>query len=193
MPATCVVVMGVSGAGKSTIAARLAGELGWPMAEADEFHPEANIVKMSAGTPLTDADRMPWLDAIRAWIDERNAAGQSVVVTCSALKRTYRDALRRARARVRFVHLRGTADTVSGRLSGRSGHFMPPALLESQFADLEPLAPDETGEADGGVADAVALDVGGTPDEITAAALEYLGLGPARGTHAAGPGTDERS
>ncbi|GAA1209274.1 gluconokinase [Prauserella alba] len=167
MPATCLVVMGVSGAGKSTIAAHLADELGWPMAEADEFHPEANIAKMSAGTPLTDADRMPWLEALRAWIDERGAAGESVIVTCSALKRTYRDVLRRAGSRVRFVHLRGSADTVGGRLSGRSGHFMPPALLESQFADLEPLDPDEDG---------VALDVTTSPEAITDTALDRLGL-----------------
>lgn len=169
MPATCLVVMGVSGAGKSTIAARLADELGWPMAEADEFHPEANIAKMSAGTPLTDADRMPWLEALRAWIDRRADAGESVVVTCSALKRTYRDVLRGSVARVRFVHLRGSVDTVGGRLSGRSGHFMPPALLESQFADLEPLDEDEDG---------VALDVSADPDAITSAALDRLGLRP---------------
>ncbi|MBB3664937.1 MULTISPECIES: gluconokinase [Prauserella salsuginis group] len=167
MPATCLVVMGVSGAGKSTIAAHLADELGWPMAEADEFHPEANIAKMSAGTPLTDADRIPWLEALRAWIDERGADGESVVVTCSALKRTYRDVLRRAGVRVRFVHLSGSVDTVGGRLSGRSGHFMPPALLESQFADLEPLDADEDG---------VALDVSDAPDSITATALDRLGL-----------------
>lgn len=167
MPATCLVVMGVSGAGKSTIAAHLADELGWPMAEADEFHPEANIAKMSAGTPLTDADRMPWLEALRAWIDERAEAGESVIVTCSALKRAYRDVLRTAVARVLFVHLRGSADTVGGRLSGRSGHFMPPALLESQFADLQPLDADEGG---------VALDVAATPDAITDAALDRLGL-----------------
>ncbi|KID31265.1 carbohydrate kinase, thermoresistant glucokinase family [Prauserella sp. Am3] len=172
MPATCLVVMGVSGAGKSTIAARLAGELGWPMAEADEFHPEANIAKMSAGTPLTDADRMPWLHTIRAWIDEHASNGTSVVVTCSALKRTYRDVLRQATADVRFVHLSGTPDTVGGRLSGRSGHFMPPALLESQFADLEPLAADEEGR------DAVAVDVTATPEQITAEALDRLGLRP---------------
>ncbi|OLT43068.1 gluconate kinase [Saccharomonospora sp. CUA-673] len=170
MPAMCLVVMGVSGAGKSTIAAQLSGELGWPMAEADEFHPADNIAKMSAGTPLTDADRTPWLEAIRTWIDERAADDESVVVTCSALKRTYRDILRTASADVRFVHLSGTAGTVGGRLSGRSGHFMPPALLDSQFSDLEPLAADEEGH------DAIAVDVTATPEEITAETLRRLGL-----------------
>ncbi|GAA1225303.1 gluconokinase [Prauserella halophila] len=184
MSATCLVVMGVSGAGKSTVAAHLADALGWPMAEADEFHPEANIAKMSAGTPLTDADRVPWLEALRAWIDRRDAAGESVIVTCSALKRTYRDILRRAGAQVRFVHLRGSTDTVGGRLSGRSGHFMPTALLESQFADLEPLDPDEDG---------VALDVTATPEVITTTALDHLGLRPAGSTGAADAAPDSNT
>ncbi|PSL51638.1 gluconate kinase (SKI family) [Saccharothrix carnea] len=146
---TCVVVMGVSGAGKSTVARALADRLAWPLAEADEFHPPANIAKMSAGTPLTDADRAPWLAAIRDWITARAAAGESTVVTCSALKRTYRDVLREAGARVRFLHLDGTADVIGDRLRHRSGHFMPPSLLRSQFDALEPLRPDEDGAAVG--------------------------------------------
>lgn len=169
MPTTCLVVMGVSGVGKSTIAARLAEELAWPMAEADEFHPAANIAKMSAGTPLTDADRMPWLEALREWVDGHALAGTSVVVTCSALKRSYRDVLRLADARVRFIHLRGSVDTIGGRLSGRSGHFMPSALLESQFDDLEPLDSDEDGAV---------LDVTADPEDITQAALERLRIRP---------------
>ncbi|WP_367128817.1 gluconokinase [Saccharothrix sp. HUAS TT1] len=164
---TCVVVMGVSGAGKSTVARLLADRLGLPMAEADEFHPAANIAKMSAGVPLTDADRAPWLDAIRDWITERAAAGESTIVTCSALKRVYRDVLREAGARVRFLFLRGADEVIGDRLRERSGHFMPPSLLRSQFDALEPLRSDEDG---------VAVDVRETPDAIVARALAGLGL-----------------
>ncbi|MFD0203423.1 MULTISPECIES: gluconokinase [Saccharothrix] len=146
---TCVVVMGVSGAGKSTVARALADRLAWSLAEADEFHPPANIAKMSAGTPLTDADRAPWLAAIRDWVTARAAMGESTVVTCSALKHAYRDVLREAGARVRFLHLDGTADVIDDRLRHRSGHFMPPSLLRSQFDALEPLRPDEDGAAVG--------------------------------------------
>ena len=164
---TCVVVMGVSGSGKSTVARSLADRLDWPMAEADEFHPAANIGKMSAGTPLTDADRAPWLAAIRDWITERAAAGRSTVVTCSALKRAYRDVLRDADARVRFLHLHGTADVIGDRMRHRSGHFMPPSLLRSQFDTLEPLRPDEDG---------VAVDVTRTPEKIVEEAVTRLDL-----------------
>ncbi|GAA5125481.1 gluconokinase [Haloechinothrix salitolerans] len=170
--ATCVVVMGVSGVGKSTTAQLIADELGWPLAEADDFHPPANIDKMSAGLPLTDADRAPWLRAIRDWISERSAAGVSVVVTCSALKRSYRDVLREADARVRFVFLRTTEHVVRDRLSKRSGHFMPTTLLSSQFADLQPLAPDEDG---------VAIDPADSPRSVAATALDRLGLSASSG------------
>lgn len=172
MNATCVVVMGVSGAGKSTIAQHLAEKLGWPMAEADEFHPPANIEKMSAGTPLTDADRAPWLASLRDWITEHAESGENTVVTCSALKRSYRDLLRQARARVRFVHLAGDAPVIRERLSARAGHFMPPSLLDSQFADLEPLGADEDG---------VTVDLGQPPERITESALAQLGLRPRPG------------
>ncbi|SFQ22593.1 gluconokinase [Amycolatopsis arida] len=166
-PATALVVMGVSGIGKTTVAAMLADRLGWPMAEADEFHPAANIEKMTSGVPLTDADRVPWLAAIRNWISTRAAAGDSTVLTCSALKRFYRDLLREADARVRFVHLDGTQEVVRERLAGRSGHFMPPSLLRSQFADLEPLGRDEDG---------VVVDAAASPEAVVDSALTRLGL-----------------
>ncbi|MFE2753042.1 gluconokinase [Actinosynnema sp. NPDC059335] len=164
---TCVVVMGVSGSGKSTVARSLADRLGWPMAEADEFHPAANIAKMSAGTPLTDADRAPWLAAIRDWITGRAAAGDSAVVTCSALKHAYRDVLRAAGARVRFLFLHGDPDVIGDRMRRRSGHFMPPSLLRSQLDALEPLRPDEDG---------VAVDVAGPPERIVDRAIAGLRL-----------------
>lgn len=167
MATTCLVVMGVSGSGKSTVARMLADRLDWPMAEADEFHPEANIAKMQSGTPLTDADREPWLRSLRDWISEHDAAGQSTVVTCSALKRAYRDLLRGATARVRFIHLSGTRDVIGARLSGRSGHFMPPSLLDSQFADLQPLGADEDG---------ITVDVDATPERIVDEACAELEL-----------------
>lgn len=138
-----LVVMGVSGSGKTTVARPLAARLGWPFKEGDDFHPPANIAKMEAGTPLDDADRAPWLAAIAAWIDGQAAAGEGGVVTCSALKRAYRDRLRDGRPQVRIVYLRGTEALIANRVARRTHHFMPPSLLASQFADLEPPAPDE--------------------------------------------------
>ena len=135
--------MGVSGVGKTTIAEALAERLGWTFKEGDDLHPAANIAKMKAGHPLTDADREPWLDAIAAWIDARLADGESGVITCSALKRAYRDRLDRGRPRVRFVFVQLSEAAVAKRIGARKGHFMPPSLLASQFADLEPPAPDE--------------------------------------------------
>lgn len=162
---TCLMVMGVSGAGKSTVARLLAARLGWPVAEADDFHPEANIAKMASGVPLDDADRAPWLSAIRDWIDEQADAGRGAVVTCSALKRRYRDTLRGSSARVRFVHLDGSRDVIAGRLTARAGHFMPPSLLESQFDALEPLETDEDG---------ITVDVSDSPQRIVEAVLALL-------------------
>ena len=133
-----VVIMGVSGSGKSTIGRPLAARLGWPFKEGDNFHSAANIAKMEAGTPLDDADRAPWLDAIAAWIDGQAAAGQSGVVTCSALKRAYRDRLTDGRPQVRIVYLSGSQALIAARLAKREHHFMPPSLLASQFAALEP-------------------------------------------------------
>lgn len=138
-----VVVMGVSASGKSTVAAVLAQRLGWVHLDADDYHPQANIDKMRAGTPLTDDDRVPWLDSMRAELDRRAAAGEPVVLSCSALKRKYRDVLRAGPARVDFVHLRASRDVLTARLSGRSGHFFPEDLVDSQLAALEVPDTDE--------------------------------------------------
>jgi gluconokinase len=138
-----VVVMGVSGCGKSTVAARLADLLGWDFAEADTFHSAANIEKMRSGTALTDEDRWPWLDAIAAWIGDARARGRPCVVACSALKRRYRERLSGGKPGVRFVFLSGPYDTVAARVAARSGHYMPLSLLRSQFDALEPPGPEE--------------------------------------------------
>jgi len=142
-PPPVLLVMGVSGSGKTTVGSLLAGRLGWTYAEADNFHPPANVAKMHAGHPLTDADRLPWLDAIGAWIDQTTADGESAVVTCSALKRSYRDRLRAGRPNVVVIYLDADPETVRTRLATRHGHFFPPDLLASQFRDLEPPGPDE--------------------------------------------------
>jgi len=138
-----LVVMGVSGSGKSTIAERLAARLGWRYEDADGFHPPANVAKMSAGQPLTDEDRWPWLQAIADEIDRLSATGQRAVVACSALRRTYRDILVHGRDDIRIVFLNGTQDLIADRLAARKGHFMPPGLLVSQFKTLEPPQPGE--------------------------------------------------
>ena len=142
---TTVVVMGVSGSGKTTVARELVARLGWPFAEGDEFHPAANIAKMSAGTPLDDDDRWPWLDALGRWIGEQEAAGRSAVITCSALKRSYRDRLRRGHPSVWFAHVTTPPEVLEQRLRERRGHYMPASLLASQLATLEELGPDEPG------------------------------------------------
>jgi len=142
---THLVVMGVAGTGKSTIARGLAERLGWPFGEGDDLHPAANVAKMAAGIPLDDADRWPWLDAIAAWTAEQAAAGNSTIVTCSALRRTYRDRLRAAAPGTAFVHLVGSPALLTERITGRKDHFMPPSLLRSQLETLEPLQPDEPG------------------------------------------------
>jgi gluconokinase len=133
-----LVVMGVSGSGKSTIAERLAARLGWRYEDADRFHPPANVAKMSAGHPLTDEDRWPWLQAIADEIDRICKARERAVIACSALKRAYRDILVHGRDDVRIVFLNGTQDLIAERLAARKGHFMPPGLLASQFMTLEP-------------------------------------------------------
>lgn len=158
-----IVVMGVSGTGKTTVGPLVAAALGVPYAEGDGFHPPENIAKMSAGTPLGDEDRWPWLDAIGRWAHGRR--GRGGVVSCSALKRAYRDRLRAAAPGVVFLHLAGDRALIERRMAGRTGHFMPAALLDSQFADLQPLGADEAGTA---------VDVSGTPEEITRRAVDAL-------------------
>jgi len=169
---TCLVVMGVSGAGKTTVATALADRLGWPMAEADEFHPAANIAKMSAGVPLTDADRVPWLLLLRDWIAKQDKEGKNTIVTCSALKRSYRDLLSEAPGRVRFVHLNGSREVIASRLKTRSGHFMPPGLLDSQLASLEPLDPDEDG---------ITVDIAAAAAQVIDTIADELGLAGSAG------------
>jgi len=142
-PPCALVVMGVSGSGKSTIADHLAERLGWRYEDGDGFHPASNVAKMSAGQPLADADRWPWLQAIADEIDRTCKAGERAVVACSALKRAYRNILVHGRSDVRIVFLNGTQQLIAGRLAARKGHFMPPGLLTSQFATLEPPQPHE--------------------------------------------------
>jgi gluconokinase len=162
-----VILAGVSGSGKTTVGRLLAERLGWPFADGDSFHPAANVAKMTAGIPLTDDDRWPWLAAIGAWMDARNAAGGSGVVACSALKRRYRDVLRQGRPEVRLVFLDVSRDEDIARLRARSGHFFPAWLLDSQFGDLEPPGSAEA---------ALVLAAGGSPDELVSAIIAGLGL-----------------
>ncbi|MFP5023254.1 gluconokinase [Pseudonocardia phyllosphaerae] len=138
-----IVVMGVSGSGKSTVGSALAARHGVPFLDADDLHPAANVTKMHAGVPLTDDDRWPWLDAVGAELARH--AGTGLIVACSALRRVYRDRLRASAPTVRFVHLHGGRDVLARRMDDRHGHFMPPALLTSQLATLEPLEDDEPG------------------------------------------------
>ena len=159
-----VVVMGVAGSGKSTVGEQLARELGWEFRDADDFHPRENVAKMSAGIPLTDRDRAPWLASIRAYIDACLARGASAVVTCSALKAAYRAMLLADPARVRLVHLTGDFDLILDRMNRRQGHFMKPEMLRSQFAALEPPA------------DALAVDINRPPAAIVAEIRRALAL-----------------
>ena len=160
-----LVLMGVTGSGKSTVGGALAARLGWDLGEGDDLHPAANVAKMAAGHPLTDDDRRPWLQRVRGWIDEHVAAGRPGVITCSALKRSYRDVLREPH--VVFVHLHGTRDELAARLATRRGHFMPAALLDSQLADLEPPGDDEQ---------ALTIEIGPSPGGQAATILHALGL-----------------
>ncbi|MEH2471362.1 gluconokinase [Nitrobacteraceae bacterium AZCC 2161] len=142
-PLCALIVMGVSGSGKSTIAENLAVRLGWTFEDGDKFHPASNVAKMSAGHPLTDDDRWPWLQAIADEIDRVGNAGGHIVIACSALKRVYRNVLVHGRGDVRMVYLDGTRELIAARLAARKDHFMPPALLDSQFKTLEPPGADE--------------------------------------------------
>lgn len=157
-----ICVMGVAGCGKSTIGADLAAAIGAPFLEADKFHPAANIAKMTGGTPLTDEDRWPWLDALGAGVPKAGRA----VIACSALRQVYRERLAAAAAEpVFFIHLAGTKDLIADRMKTRSGHFMPPALMDSQFATLEALALDEPH---------ITLDISAPPDILLATALDAV-------------------
>jgi gluconokinase len=157
--------MGVSGCGKSTVAALLAGRRGWPFEEGDALHPQANVDKMHAGHALTDEDRWPWLAKVADWIDGQLEAGYNGIITCSALKRSYRDILNRCGSGVVFVYLAGTRDTIAARLTSRHGHFMPRTLLDSQLDTLEEPQPDEP---------AIRIDVGPGPAVIVDEIVDEL-------------------
>ncbi|MEU6586288.1 gluconokinase [Nocardia sp. NPDC046763] len=164
------VLMGVSGSGKSTVAGMLVSSLGWDLLEGDDLHPPTNIAKMAAGHALTDADREPWLEAIATWMSDEFTAGRSAVVTCSALKRSYRDVLRRSLAGhpdtvLTFLHLTGSRDELQRRLTVRMDHFMPPGLLDSQLGTLEAPGPDEH---------ILSIEIGPPPHEVAATALAAI-------------------
>lgn len=161
-----LVVMGVSGSGKTTIGRALAEQLGWPFEEGDELHPDANVAKMHGDIPLTDADRQPWLERVAARIDGWREAGSAGVITCSALKRSYRRFIAGGRPEVLFLYLRGDRATIAERLAARKGHFMPADLLDSQFAALEAPGPDEP---------VMAVEIGPPPDVIVAGIVRALG------------------
>jgi gluconokinase len=144
-PVVSLIVMGVTGSGKTTVATEVARRLGWEFTEGDDHHPAANVAKMRAGHPLDDDDRRPWLLELAAWIGAHEAEGRSCVLTCSALKRSYRDLLREGHPSVWFAHVAGPQELITDRVSRREGHYMPPSLVPSQFATLEPLEPDEPG------------------------------------------------
>lgn len=165
VPPLQIVVMGVSGSGKSTVATVLARRTGCALAEGDDFHPTSNIARMTARLPLDDTLREPWLAAIEGWLAARAARGECAVVSCSALTRAYRDVLRGAGPDVRMVHLAGPYELVTRRMAARHGHFMPPELLASQYAALEPLAPDEPG---------ITVDLVTTPEKTSAKTSEQI-------------------
>ena len=168
-----VIVAGVAGSGKTTVGMQLARRLGWRFADADSFHPAANVAKMRAGIPLTDEDRVPWLRALTGWMDGLIAAGQSGVVTCSALKRRYRDQLLAGRPAATMVFLEVSKDVLVRRLLHRPGHFFPEKLLDSQLAAVEPPAPDER---------VLTLPVDGDPAQLVAEIVTRLGLDQGPGT-----------
>ena len=164
-PSTSVVVMGVSGSGKTTVAERLAAHLGCEYEEGDDHHPAANVEKMRSGIALDDDDRRPWLEDLARWIGDREDTGRSCVLTCSALKRGYRDLLRAGNESVWFAHVDVPQDVLAARLRERKGHYMAPSLLTSQLATLQPLQPDEPG---------ITVPGTGEPDQVVDAILEAL-------------------
>jgi len=157
----------VSGSGKSTVAEALGKQLGWRFEDGDSFHPASNVAKMAAGHPLTDEDRAPWLAKVADWVDARLDAGESGVITCSALKRKYRELIDRRGERVEFVYLHGSRELIATRLATRQGHFMPSSLLDSQFATLEEPAADEP---------VIRVEIGAAPESVAADVLAALGL-----------------
>jgi gluconokinase len=166
-PTRHIVVMGVSGSGKTTVAEGISAMTGLTFAEADGFHPPANVELMRAGVPLDDGHRWPWLRELAGWMADRAAEGVSTVLACSALKRSYRDVLRQGPPSVDFVFLHGSAEVIRDRMSRRAGHYMPASLLDSQIATLQPPGPDER---------VLTLDVASTPEELVSAAVHGLGL-----------------
>lgn len=160
-----LVIMGVSGSGKTTVGRLLAERLGWHYQEGDTLHPPENVAKMSSGTPLGDADRIPWLQRIAGCVDAWHSDGEAGVITCSALKRIYRDIVIGERPDVGLVYLRGSRELIGRRMAARKGHFMPAALLDNQFATLQEPSSDER---------AITVDVGGTPAEIVDEILRRL-------------------
>ena len=179
-----LVIMGVSGSGKTTVSALLAARLGWALADADSFHSAANVQKMQSGIALTDEDRGPWLHAIAAWIDATRCAGRHGIVACSALKRSYRDILLGGRPDVRLVYLKGDAELIACRTAKRRGHFMPAALLQSQFDALEEPGPDENPIV-------VSIDI--DPEAIVARILAELRLETPASAQCAGGSIQARS
>jgi carbohydrate kinase (thermoresistant glucokinase family) len=169
MNQTVLVVMGVSGSGKTAAAEALVARLHWRFQEGDKLHPPANVEKMRSGVPLTDEDRWPWLDLIAAWIDARRAAGESAIITCSALKRAYRDRIIGARDSVRLVYLHGDRALLAARVAARHHEYMPASLLDSQLATLEPPGPDER---------PISLDVTPPPAVLAEQAIAALDTDP---------------
>jgi gluconokinase len=168
-----VVVAGVSGSGKTTVAALLSGRLGWPFTDGDLLHSAANVAKMSSGVPLNDQDRKPWLEGIAAWMDERIGAGESAIVACSALKRSYREMLLDGRPQARIAMLMIDREAAAEHMAARHGHFFAAQLLGSQFAEFEPPAPDE--------ASVIAVPVLGTAQATAEQVLRLLGLADGNG------------
>ncbi|MFE1909510.1 gluconokinase, partial [Streptomyces gardneri] len=177
-----VLVVGVAGSGKTTVGRLLAERLGWAFRDGDEFHSEADRAKMAAGHPLTDGDRRPWLEAIREWMDEAIAGRRQAVVTCSALKRAYRDTLLAGRPEVLLVYLHGSREVLGSRLASRHGHFFPAGLLESQLAELQAPTPDER---------PLVVEIDQPPEAVVTAVLSLMGRESASGRQPAGSDAEQ--